>query len=461
MSALLGYIYLDYVYLGIMRVSQDLKRFKSLVGKKAEGDEAWFWRLQVAARDAILSIDVSSHASAADALNRILEIFQLLLGGAAASIVLPHEKGWEVTAATGDGAADILGKRVDHQNGSITSMVIKNKSPYYFSDIDKIKKIKKHNHPARHAKAIFCSFPLLSFEGDVMGVINVVGMEHTHPFFAIEKGSINGALSAAAAKVAKLRKNAQVARLESSLASMKEAENIKERLLYMTIHDLKNPLSLVISNLAFLQELEHKDEAEEVIRLSRFACDRLLDMIKGALDSHKMEIGDFRLHASCFDLASMINDVIKEFGVIARMDEVTLKYDGPEKVMIVADGGVIRRILTNLMDNAMRHSPVGGAITIGVKDSDDETVISLMDEGAGISAEDADRIFNPYEQARSSLESGSNGTYGLGLAFCKMAAQAHKGSIRVISEEGAGAEFIVSIPKGLSEQSYDMPSSFM
>jgi len=459
-----------------MRVASELKKFKNLASRTAKKDETWFWRLQVAARDAIMSIDVSSGASPVKTTTEICDIFQTLLGGTTASLIIYGENGWRVEAATGQGAAEILGEIIDPNNGSVSSKVIKNKKPYYFSNIDSLREIIRQNHPSRHSDNIFCSFPLLSFDGAVMGVVNVGGMKETHPVFAVEKGSIDGALSAVAAKIAKLKKNEQVKKLESSVAlheerlesirkdleDLKESETIKERLLYMTIHDLKNPLSLVISNLAYLEGMALEKEAMGVLRLSRFGCERLLDMIKASLDSHKMGIGKFQLHVSCFDLADTIREVKKEFEVVSHFDDITIEYSGPENLSIEADGGVIRRILSNLLDNALRHSPIGGRITIGLKKTNGATVFSVRDEGEGVAEEDRERIFDAYEQAKSVMaSSGKDGSYGLGLAFCKMAAEAHRGSIRLKAGSGKGAVFVVTIPDGLSNILQDAPSSFI
>ncbi|MGK7344616.1 MAG: sensor histidine kinase [Candidatus Nitrospinota bacterium M3_3B_026] len=438
----------------------DLKKFRALVRKKQD-DDSWFWRLQVAARDAIMSVDVSSTADPAGALAMMLDIFQDLLGGSSASIVIKGEDGWRVEEATGEGAGEITGKTVDPDDGSISSAVIRNSKPYYFSNIDDLKEIKRQNHPTRHSENIFCSFPLLSFDGNVMGILNVGGMREAHPFFAVDKSSIGGALKAVAAKIAKLRKNAQVKMLESSvregrekietiekdLAQLREAETIKERLLYMTIHDLKNPLSLVISNLAYLEGTEPGGETTDILKLSRFGCERLLDMIKATLDSHKMEIGKFQLHTSCFNLTDMARRILKEFEVVARFDEIRMEYNGPDRAMVEADGGVVRRILSNLLDNALRHSPTGGRVTVGVREEGEMVLLSVSDEGEGVDEADRERIFNAFEQAKSSMKpGGGDGSHGLGLAFCKLAAEAHGGSISLDSEQGKGARFTVSLP---------------
>ena len=250
------------------------------------------------------------------------------------------------------------------------------------------------------------------------------------------------------------QKEARIESMERDLARLKESETVKERLLYMTIHDLKNPLSLVISNLAYLEDMDLGAEAEDVLRLSRFGCERLLDMIKGCLDSHKMDLGDFRLHASCFDLAHMAREVIKEFSIVARFDEITIKYEGPESIHVNADGGVIRRVLTNLLDNAVRHSPIGGSVGVGVRSDAGDVLLSVKDEGEGVADEDREKIFDAFEQARSSIDPSKKASaYGLGLAFCKMAAKAHKGDIWVESEPGKrGARFVFSIPGGLVEE---------
>ncbi len=227
---------------------------------------------------------------------------------------------------------------------------------------------------------------------------------------------------------------------------MKEKETLRERLLFMTVHDYKNPLSLVISNLSFLEMSDLPDEAMEMVKLSRFGCERLLDMIKSTLDSYKMESSAFTLNRTKFDIAKLIRQMITEFSIAAGFDELVLSYDGPENMDITADEGLLRRILSNLIDNAMRHSPIGGKIKLSLQQEEEFFIVAVSDEGEGIPKEDQENIFDLFEQVKAA--SGNNGTHkghGIGLSFCAMAARALGGKIAVTSDGIKGSVFTVTV----------------
>jgi len=424
-----------------------LAKFKETVSNlNVEIDETSFWRLQVAARDAILSVDVSSTGSRDNALERICEIVRLLFGGTTSSIILANHNGWGVAAATGEGSEKIVGCRLDLDGSSVSSRVIKNKTPYYFSQINEEKGVSHNNAPGRYPNNAFCSFPLLGLDNNVLGVVNVAGMDKAHPIFTDERVSMEGALETIAVKVAKLNKNEELMSAQKDIATMKEAETIKEKLLYMTIHDLKNPLTLINANLAHLENAEMDEMSKEIVQLSKFGGERILDMVKTILDSYKIEAGKMTLNKTRFNLAALASTIAKEFNIALLSDSLNVQIEGPEEVFIDADEIIIHRIFSNLMDNAIRFSPLGGKIVIKVREDDDFVYFSIKDEGDGIDPAFQEEIFDAFESAKSSLESGATGNYGLGLSFCKMAVKEHGGAIRVDSKLGSGSKFIVTLP---------------
>ncbi len=423
--------------------------FKGVVSEFAnkEMSEADFWRLQVIARDAIIATDVSSSASSAVALFQICEIVQILLGGTTSSIILREDGVWVVAAASGEGSENIMGVPLDMDRNSVTRYVIENKKPYFFSEIDQVEGVSKNNDSNRYSSNLFCSFPLLGYDGESLGVVSVAGMGKAHPVFHMDRSSMNGVLDMVAAKVAKIRKNEELLSAHENIESMKESETVREKLLYMAVHDLKNPLTLITANIAHLETMDLDENIMEIVKLSRFGGDRILDMVKSILDSYKMESGRMKLSMSRFDLANVIKGVIKDFEVAAQTDGVAMTYDGPEEISLEGDETLIRRVISNLLDNALRHSPIDSEVVIVAEQSDSRVTVRVVDNGEGIDKQDQDIIFNSFETARSSLSKGSDGGYGIGLAFCKMAVEAHGGEIGVASAPGEGAEFIFTFPK--------------
>ncbi|HEB71249.1 MAG TPA: HAMP domain-containing histidine kinase [Nitrospirae bacterium] len=430
------------------KTSRRLARFKDIVSRlKVEVDETGFWRLQVAARDAILSVDASSTGSQDIALEQICEIVRLLFGGTTSSIILENTHGWRVAAATGEGAEKIVGLRLDLDDSSISSKVIKNKTSYYFSQINDEKGVSRGNAPERYPNSAFCSFPLLGMDNNTLGVVNVAGMDKAHPIFTDERVSMEGALETIAVKVAKLKKNEELMSAQKDIETMKEAETIKEKLLYMTIHDLKNPLTLINANLAHLENAEMDEMSKEIVLLSKFGGERILDMVKTILDSYKIEAGKMTLNKTRFNLVANAKKIAKEFNIALLSDSISVQIEGAEEVFVEADEIIIHRIFANLMDNAIRFSPLGGKIIIQVGQDGASVSFSVKDEGAGIDPASQEEIFDAFERARSSLDSGAKGNYGLGLSFCKMAVKEHGGKIKVDSEPGAGSKFTVTLPR--------------
>jgi signal transduction histidine kinase len=433
-------------------------RFLAMARKAqaAEMDETAFWKLQVAARDALMAVDTSSTASARKALEDILTILQGLLGGTSASLVIPQKGAWTVAAAVGSVRPGMIGQIIDPASDRVSARVIREKRPFYFAAIGDVGEVAPARPDADDPSEIFCSFPVLGVDRAALGVINVSGIADAHPLFADTESSIDGALAAVAVKIAKLNKNAQALRekrrLTTALKSLDEArenETLKERLMFMMVHDLKNPLSLVIANLAYLDEMELPDEARELVALSRFGGERLMDMIKSSLDSYRIQSGRMRLTRGPFDLAEHLRRMVEEFGASARYDDIVVAYDGPESLPIVADEGIVRRILSNLLDNALRHAPLGGAVTVTLRKDGERATFAVADNGDGIDEADQEALFDAFAQTG---DGAARGGYGLGLAFCRMAAASHGGSVALESRPGEGARFIVTLPLAPAEE---------
>ncbi|MBF0171014.1 MAG: HAMP domain-containing histidine kinase, partial [Nitrospinae bacterium] len=373
------------------------------------------------------------------------------------SLVLRQKGVWQVVAAVGGARPDILHQEIDPAGDSVSARVIRSRAPFYFSHIDQIRPGEPDSQRSEYPTDIFCSFPVVGADGAVIAVLNVSGITGAHPLFAHETGSIDGALAAVAVKLAKLNKNAQARRLASrsarererldtalkDLFAARQQETLKERLMFMMVHDLKNPLALILSNLTALAETPLSGEGKELVELSRFGCERLFDMIKSSLDSYRIQSGTMCLTVAPFDLAALLSGMVAEFGVSARYDEIVLAYDGPATLPLTGDEGVIRRIVSNLLDNALRHSPLGGRVTVTLAQEGERAVVHVDDEGEGIAPEDRERILDLFAQAE---RGGNAGGYGLGLAFCAMACDAHGGRVTVGESPAAGARLTVTLP---------------
>jgi two-component system sensor histidine kinase/response regulator len=215
----------------------------------------------------------------------------------------------------------------------------------------------------------------------------------------------------------------------------------KEQLTAFLVHDLKNPVnSLDLHAQLLLRNKTLSESGKESVRAIRHEAERLIQLIGNMLDLSKGEAGELTLHKSEVDVLQLVDAICKEFEVRALSKELVWKQDVSSNV-VHGDGGMLRRVLENLMDNAIRHAPQGSTISVRSKHAKGSFEIEVADEGPGVPDELKSAIFERFVQTGGR----STSNYGLGLAFCKLVVEAHGGSIAV--EDGSpGALFRVRLP---------------
>jgi len=211
-------------------------------------------------------------------------------------------------------------------------------------------------------------------------------------------------------------------------------------------HDLKSPLTRIRGSAEVtLTTGKSLAEYEGMAASAIEECDRLLDMINTMLMISKTEAGVDKPARAKIDLTRLIRDACELFGTAAEDKGLTLTCDLPETCNIRGDTRMIQRMVSNLLDNAIKYTPPGGTVGVSVSEKDGENMlISVKDTGIGISSEDLPRIFERFyrcDQSRS--EAGT----GLGLSLARAIAKAHGGDIAVASRPGEGSAFTVTIPK--------------
>jgi two-component system sensor histidine kinase/response regulator len=228
-------------------------------------------------------------------------------------------------------------------------------------------------------------------------------------------------------------------------AQLEELEALKETLIQTLVHDLKNPLAVIMGNLDLMARTIDDSNARQ-IRRSRANAERMHRMILDLLDVAGLEEGRFALKPEPVDTAALTREAIEEAGVSAETRGVSLEMDTSQDGCTVhGDNSVLRRVVDNLLANALEHAPSGTTVRAGVAHRDEGIEISLADQGTGIPPEHRDRIFEKY--ARLELKnSGVSANRGLGLTFCRLAVEAHGGTIWVEEAPGGGALFRVLLP---------------
>jgi two-component system, sensor histidine kinase and response regulator len=218
----------------------------------------------------------------------------------------------------------------------------------------------------------------------------------------------------------------------------------KERLTAFLVHDLKNP----VTGMAMAADLIAHDAAatvrtREAAARIRAHADNLQQMIMNLLDLSKGDEGRLVAVRKPLDLASLVADVARAFDVRASARKVKV-VTSLEVARIQADETLLRRVFENLLENAIRHAPPGTVVTISAIHDGSKAILRVTDAGAGVAPDLRVRIFDRYYRAAADERSNREGR-GLGLAFCKVASEAHGGSIGV-TDANPGSTFWVEIP---------------
>ncbi len=217
----------------------------------------------------------------------------------------------------------------------------------------------------------------------------------------------------------------------------------KERLMAFVVHDLKNPVSSIDLHAQLLErERGIPESAVESVRWIRSGASQLSRMIVNLLDLTKGDEGKLVPARTEVDLDELIRTVLDELALVAASRGVTLERDVDCRAARL-DRDLFRRLLANLVENALRHAPVKSAVTVSTQRLGGHIQLRVRDRGNGVPKELREAIFQPFVQAAGGPSHSQSGR-GLGLAFCKLVADAHGGKIEVVDAE-PGASFQVTI----------------
>jgi signal transduction histidine kinase len=232
-----------------------------------------------------------------------------------------------------------------------------------------------------------------------------------------------------------------LARAFNSMTSKLQAQDLQRRHLMADIaHELRTPLTVLEGRLeGMLDGVYPRDETQitAVLQETRMLT-RLVDDLRTLAHT---ESGTLALQKEATDIGVLVNEVASAFSVNARDRNITLAVTvAPDVPLVDVDPLRIREVLTNLISNAMRHTPVGGRVTIAVSSTSTSLVVAVSDTGSGIAAEDMPKIFDRFYKGRAS------GGSGLGLTIARNLVVAHGGEIRADSVEGKGTDVTVTLP---------------
>jgi PAS domain S-box-containing protein len=225
-------------------------------------------------------------------------------------------------------------------------------------------------------------------------------------------------------------------------------DKLKDDFVATASHELRTPLSAIYGAAKTLRRADvlGEDGVERLIGIISSESERLARVIDDILFASHLDSGRLRLASERVDVAALATDVVDSMRPQVEED-VRLELDVPsnDAPVVDVDPTKLRRVLTNLLENAVKYSPEGGSVVLRVDAADGRLRVHVADEGLGIARAEQERIFEKFYRADPQLARGVGGT-GLGLYICRELVQRMGGEIEVDSEPGRGSTFTVELP---------------
>jgi two-component system NtrC family sensor kinase len=240
----------------------------------------------------------------------------------------------------------------------------------------------------------------------------------------------------------------QVSALMSREKELLDLQQMRQETVDLIVHDLRNPLSIMINVLELLDVTlpqEVREDNRQLLEAGHSANNRMRRLVDTLLDTSRLESGEARLNLKEADIAQLIHTAITALTLSSIRKDIhflTRIQDNLPTAMLDAER--IERVVSNLLDNAIKYTP-RGVITIAAELEGNRIKVSVNDTGPGIPPAERERIFAPFTQVEGE-ETRKRG-FGLGLRFCYLAVQAHGGEIWVeTGDEGIGSKFVFTLP---------------
>lgn len=232
------------------------------------------------------------------------------------------------------------------------------------------------------------------------------------------------------------------------MTRLREADDLKNTFISVISHELKTPVALIKGYAGTLRREDARWDARTVrdsAAIIEEEADRLTQLIDNLLDASRLQAGALKLNLSDVALDQLAQHIVEKFSVEAAQHPITLNFP-PDYPTVPADATRLEQVLSNLINNAMKYSPAGTAITIGGQITPREVIVTVTDRGIGIPLEEQSRIFERFYRVDDALTRRTQGS-GLGLYLAKAVIDAHRGRIWVKSVPGQGSTFAFALPR--------------
>ncbi|MCM2257298.1 MAG: GAF domain-containing protein [Vicinamibacteria bacterium] len=249
--------------------------------------------------------------------------------------------------------------------------------------------------------------------------------------------SLAGALGLALAKALLYRD------LERQHQKLRQAERLRDDLTHALVHDIKSPLTTVLGSLGFLEDKlrEGVPADPRLVEMALRGGTRIRELVDGLLDVGRLEAGQMALDLRAHEVAPLVAEALRLQAPLAEKRGIAVESRlPPQPLHAVLDAELFARVLQNLVGNALKFTPQGGSVWVAARPRDGVGVeIEIGDTGPGIPADLRPRLFQKF------AASGPGHGTGLGLAFCRLAVEAHEGTLELRRREGAGAVFAFTL----------------
>jgi signal transduction histidine kinase len=249
--------------------------------------------------------------------------------------------------------------------------------------------------------------------------------------------------------------NTRNAQLAEAYASLRHSESLREDLVEMIVHDLRTPLTAIGINVDLMGRTIGQDMVPKQVRYVdnlRQASARMNQMINDILIVSKLEAGEFQLQLHLAVVHDLLAERVHEFTVQATTECKELVLTCPPDLLVTMDSALIGRVVENLVSNAMKYTESNGHIHVEARLEGEQIVVAVCDTGVGVPDDYKEQIFGKYLQVPASEKRPPRIGTGLGLAFCRLAVEAHGGRIWVEDGAGGGSVFKFWLPGALTAQ---------
>jgi len=215
-------------------------------------------------------------------------------------------------------------------------------------------------------------------------------------------------------------------------------------------HELRTPVAILAgeADVALSKRDRSPEEYRESLEILRKEALRLKQIVEDLFTLTRADIGQLPLTPSSFYLDELVADCVRNFRTIAQAKQITLTCAPSPELLVSADEALLRRMFLNLLDNAIKYTPVGGGVTVACSRVNAVYTVAFSDNGPGIPSSLQPRIFERFfraDESRARQDSSSGGA-GLGLAICRWIAEAHHGTLELTKSDAAGSTFTFSMP---------------